>query len=204
MAVYNEPKCKLCRRAGEKLFLKGAKCNTEKCPMGKRPYAPGEHRRDRVKFSDYGIRLREKQKTRQIYGVLERQFRNYFKKAEKMKGPTGENLLQLLERRLDNVVYRMGFALSRSHARQLTRHRHFLVNGKIVNIPSYLVEEGDEIKVKNPGVVRDVVEMTKEREVPSWLKVDRKGLSGKVLKFPSREDITVPVDEHLVVELYSR
>lgn len=209
MARYIGPVCKLCRREGEKLFLKGNKCLGPKCILEKRNFPPGRGRGQRYrKLSDYGLRLREKQKLRRMYGLLERQFRSYFRIAEKKKGITGEVLLQLLERRLDNIVFRLGFATSRREARQLVRHGHFQINGKKVNIPSYLIKAGDTIQLKEKGKklvrIKEVMELTKEREMPSWLELDRKSLTGTVSKIPSREEIAVPIQEKLIVELLSR
>ena len=207
MARYTDAKCRLCRREGIKLFLIGERCNTEKCALERRAYAPGEHGQRRGKRSDYGIQLREKQKVRRAYGLLEKQFRLYFHKAERMKGVTGENLLNLLETRLDNVVYRAGLAASRSEARQVVRHRHILINGRTVNIPSFQVKSGMEITVreksKNHGRLTVCVEAPL-REAPSWLEVDRTELTIKVISGPTREDIDLPVQESLIVELYSK
>jgi len=189
------------------LFLKGERCNTEKCAIERRAYAPGEHGQGRGKRSDYGVQLREKQKVRRAYGILERQFRIYFRKAERMRGITGENLLQLLERRLDNVVYRCGFAASRSEARQVVRHRHITVNGRLVNIPSFLVKTGYVVGVKEKSRTHgriSVVAETPLREPPGWLEVDRKELSANVVSLPAREDIDLQVQESLIVELYSK
>lgn len=208
MARYTGPSCKLCRREKEKLFLKGSKCYTAKCILDKRSYAPGQHGKKPSKLSDYGLQFREKQKLRRIYGVLEKQFRIYFRRAEKKKGVTGENLLQILEKRLDNVVFRLGFALSRSQARQMVRHGHLQVNGRKVDIPSCQVKTGDEIRIKeksqNISKVKEIIELTKEREVPVWLEANKDNLSGKVIKIPSREEMAVPVQEQLIVELCSR
>ncbi len=209
MARYTGPVCKLCRREGMKLFLKGAKCSTNKCPMEKRAYAPGQHGRSRrFKQSEYGRQLREKQKMKRIYGVLERQFRRYFDIASRQKGITGENLLQLLERRLDNVVYRLGFAPSRRAARQLVRHRHFAVNGRVVDIPSYLVKPGDRIQVREKSRTLDVIHASmrrvKEGRLVPWLELDKAALVGTFREIPSRQDIPVNVSEQLVVELYSK
>ncbi len=209
MARYTGPVCKLCRREGVKLFLKGAKCSTNKCPMEKRAYAPGQHGRSRrFKQSEYGRQLREKQKMKRIYGVLERQFRRYFDIASRQKGITGENLLQLLERRLDNVVYRLGFAPSRRAARQLVRHRHFAVNGRVVDIPSYLVKPGDRIQVREKSRTLDVIHTSmrrvKEGRLVPWLELDKAALVGTFREIPSRQDIPVNVSEQLVVELYSK
>ncbi len=209
MATYRDAKCRLCRREGEKLFLKGARCFTEKCAFERRGYAPGEHGRDRrFKVTNYGLQLRMKQKTRRIYGVLEAQFRNYFHKAEQKKGVTGENLILLLERRLDNLVYRLGFAPSRSASRQLVRHRHFTVNGRIVDVPSYQVRAGDEIRVR-PGskdlvAIQASLEANKGRDTMSWLSLDAEKLTGRLLEYPTRGNIPTKVSEQLIVELYSK
>ncbi|WP_227764162.1 30S ribosomal protein S4 [Zhaonella formicivorans] len=208
MARYKEAVCRLCRREGTKLYLKGDRCYSDKCAVDRRAYAPGQHGQSRKKQSEYGIQLREKQKARRIYGVLEKQFRNYFEKADRQKGVTGENLLRLLERRLDNVVYRLGFASSRPEARQLVRHAHFTVNGKKVNIPSYQVRVGDEIAVKEGSIslekFKELAELAAHKTPPAWLEVDAKALRGRVVALPSREDIDIPVEEHLIVELYSK
>jgi len=209
MATYRDAKCRLCRREGEKLFLKGSRCFTEKCAFERRGYAPGEHGRDRrQKETNYGQQLRMKQKARRIYGVLEAQFRNYFQKAEQKKGVTGENLILLLERRLDNLVYRLGFAPSRSAARQLVRHRHFTVNDRIVDIPSFQVRVGDEIRVR-PGskdltAIQASLEANKGRDTMSWLSLDTEKLSGRLLEYPTRGNIPTKVSEQLIVELYSK
>jgi small subunit ribosomal protein S4 len=191
-----------------KLFLKGERCFTDKCSFDRRPYPPGQHGQRRMKFTEYGIRLREKQKVRRIYGVLEKQFRNYFFEADRVKGVTGENLLSLLERRLDSVVFRMGFASTRSDARQLVRHRHVLVNGKRVDIPSFLVKPGDQVTVKEKsrqkGRVSTALEGLDRRGVPEWLDVDRDNFTGTIKTMPNREEITLPVQEQLIVEFYSR
>lgn len=208
MARYTGPVCRLCRREGIKLYLKGDRCYTDKCAIDRRAYAPGQHGQNRKKVSEYGLQLREKQKARRIYGVLERQFSNYFDKAERQQGITGENLLRLLERRLDNVVYRLGFALSRPEARQLVRHNHFTVNGRKANIPSILLEVGDVIQIKEKSRDSDKFQEIKEniahKNPPAWLELDREQLTGKVIALPSREQIDVPLQEHLIVELYSR
>ena len=211
MARYRGPVCKLCRREGEKLYLKGDRCYTAKCAVEKRSYPPGMHGRRaqfRRKTSDFGLQLREKQKTRRIYGVLERQFRRYFREAEKRRGLTGDNLLQILESRLDNIVYRLGFASSRAEARQLVRHGHFDVNERKTNIPSYLVKPGDRIVVrdrsKNRVYFKDLVAEMEHRFLPEWLSIDVETLSGRVLALPTRDQIDVPIDEHLVIEYYSR
>ncbi len=208
MARYRGSVCRLCRREGMKLYLKGERCYTDKCAIERRAYAPGQHGQSRRKPSEYGMQLREKQKARRIYGVLERQFRNYFKKAEQQKGVTGENLLQMLESRLDNVVYRLGFAGSRSEARQLVRHGHFRVNGRKVNIPSYLARPGDEITVKEKSRgtnrFKELWEIAAQRTMPEWLDLDIDNWKGRVVRLPSRDEIDVPVSEHLIIELYSR
>lgn len=208
MARYTGPVCRLCRREGTKLFLKGERCYTPKCGIDRRNYAPGEHGQSRKKVSEYGLQLREKQKLRRIYGVLEKQFRNYFKEANRRQGVTGENLLQILESRLDNMVFRLGFATSRVEARQLVTHGHFIVNGKKVDIASYLTKPGDVIQVKekskNSLKFKDIKEFAATQNVASWLERDVETLSGKILATPSREDIDVPVAEHFIVELYSR
>lgn len=209
MARYRESVCRLCRREVSKLYLKGERCYTEKCAVDRRSYAPGEHGRRRSrKLIGYGLQLREKQKVKRIYGILEKQFRLYFKKAERQRGITGENLLTLLERRLDNVVYRLNFANSRAQARQLVRHGHFQVNGRKVTIPSYLVSEGEVISAKEKSrklqAIQGALELAKNREVPGWLEVYSEELKGKVARMPVREDITFPVQEQLIVELYSK
>lgn len=208
MARYTGAVCRLCRREGAKLFLKGDRCYTDKCSIEKRAYAPGQHGQGRKKNSEYGIQLREKQKARRIYGVLENQFRRYFKEADRQKGVTGDNLLRLLERRLDNVVYRLGFAGSRVEARQLVKHGHFTVNGKKVNIPSFLVRVGEEVAVKEKSRAsakfQEIKEAVAHKSSPAWLEVDKENLSGRVLTLPLREEIDVPLEEHLIVELYSR
>ena len=206
MARDTSPKCKQCRREGMKLFLKGERCLTEKCAVERRSYPPGEHGRGRIKQSEYLLQLREKQKARRYYGILEKQFRNYYEKAAKAQGITGEALLRMLETRLDNVVYRLGFAASRAQARQIIRHGHFQVNGRRVNIPSYQVRPDDIVSLK-PGspveqVVRDATDLT--ASVASWLQADHDNLTGKVLKLPERTDIDTPVQEQLIVELYSK
>ncbi|MGI6097902.1 MAG: 30S ribosomal protein S4 [Dethiobacteria bacterium] len=208
MARYRGSVCRLCRREGIKLFLKGDRCYTDKCAVARRAYPPGEHGQSRRKVSEYGLQLREKQKARRIYGILERQFRRYFREAERRKGVTGENLLQLLESRLDNIVYRLGFARSRAEARQLVKHGHFTVNGRKVDIPSYLCKQGDTISVKEKSrgcaVFKEIVENGGGQVIPEWLEVDREALSGRVVRIPSRDEIDVPISEHLIVELYSR
>ena len=208
MARYSESVCRLCRREGLKLFLKGDRCYTDKCAFERRSYAPGQHGLRRRKFSDYGAQLREKQKVRRIYGVLEKQFRKYFRMAEKMKGVTGDNLLILLERRLDNMVYRMGFANSRNQARQLVKHGHFLVNGKGVDIPSYLVKSGDLVTVKERSrkskMINEAMEAVERRRVPEWLALEKDKCQARVTAFPTREQMTMPIQEQLIVELYSK
>jgi small subunit ribosomal protein S4 len=206
MARYTKSTCKLCRREGIKLFLKGDKCYSDKCAMSRRAYAPGQHGQSRKKITNYGTQLREKQKLRRYYGVLERQFERYFEEAERMRGITGDNLLQLLERRLDNVVYRLSIAASRPQARQLVRHGHILVNGKKVDIPSFLVKVGDVITVKDESKSLEVIKNNIETatNIPDWLDFNRDTIEGKILSLPAREHIDLPVEEHLIVELYSR
>lgn len=208
MARYTGPVCRKCRREGAKLFLKGDKCYSDSCPFSRRAYAPGQHGQGRKKVSEYGLQLREKQKARRIYGILEGQFRNYFVKAERQKGVTGENLLVMLERRLDNVVYRLGFAGSRNQARQLVRHGHLTVNGRRVNIPSYLIKAGDVIQVaessKESPLFKEIAESLAHKTVAAWLEISASDMSGKVVRYPTREEIDVPIAEHLIVELYSR
>lgn len=208
MARYTEAKCRLCRREGQKLFLKGDRCYTDKCAYERRPYAPGMHGRLRKKMSDYAVQLREKQKARRVYGVLERQFRLYFARADQAKGVTGANLLILLERRLDNVVYRLGFAGSRDQARQMVRHGLFTLNGRRVTIPSMLVKGGDVVSVrernKESVVIKEAQETIARRGCPVWLEVDGAALKGQVKNLPTREDIQLPLNEQLIVELYSK
>lgn len=206
MARYTDASCRLCRREGQKLFLKGERCYSPKCAIEKRNYAPGQHGQSRKKVSEYGLQLREKQKAKRFYGVLETQFRNYFEKAAKKKGITGENLLIMLETRLDNAVFRMGFASSRKEARQLVRHGHFTVNGAKQNIPSFTVTAGDTIKVKEKSASSPKFKEIKDMSisVPSWITVDVEKLEGKVVAMPRREDIDTPIAEHLIVELYSK
>jgi small subunit ribosomal protein S4 len=209
MARYKGAVCRLCRREGMKLFLKGAKCFTDKCPVEKRNFAPGQHGKDRkAKVVGYGLQLREKQKTKRIYFTLENQFRNYFEKAARKPGVTGELLLQQLERRLDNVIYRLGFATSRRQARQLVRHGHVDVNGRRVDIPSFSVNTGDEIQVRDKAkkftTVEGARDFSSHQPVVGWLEVDRDGFKGRVLSLPKREDIATPVNEQLIVELYSK
>lgn len=206
MARYTDANCRLCRREGQKLFLKGDRCYSTKCALEKRNFPPGQHGQGRKKISEYGLQLREKQKTKRFYGLQETQFRNLFDKAARKKGITGENLLILLETRLDNVVFRLGFASSRKEARQLVTHGHFTVNGRKVDIPSYQVKAGDIIKVKEKSAsspkFREIKDMT--ITVPSWLTVDVDKLEGKVISIPLRDEIDTPVAEHLIVELYSK
>ena len=209
MAVYHDARCRLCRREGMKLFLKGSRCFSDKCAFERRGYVPGEHGKSRrMKETNYGLQLREKQKAKRIYGLLERQFRHVFSKAAVSKGVTGEALLQMLECRLDNVVFRLGFAPSRSAARQLVRHRHFQVNGRTVDIPSYVLRAGDEISVReksrNLTVIESALEARKGQGVPEWLDLAAEKKSGRVLHIPSREAIPVQINEQLIVELYSK
>ncbi len=207
MATYREAKCRLCRREGGKLFLKGDKCYNGKCPFEKRPMAPGQHGLGRKKVSEYGQQLREKQKVKRIYGVQEGQFRAYYEKADRMKGITGENMLSLLERRLDNVIFRMGIGVSRSQARQLVNHGHFLVNGKKVNVPSFIVKVGDVVTVKeskNSNKFFEELKATKGGNTPKWLEFDNEKLQGKILALPARDDIDSQIAEHIVIALYSK
>jgi len=208
MARYTDSVCKLCRRERQKLFLKGQKCYTEKCPIESRSYPPGEHGQSRrAKVSEYGIQLREKQKIKRSYGLLETQFKNYFEKANKQKGITGENLVKLLERRFDNIVYRIGFAGSRKQARQLIRHRHFSINDQLVDIPSYSLSVGDIIKVRDKSKKLDAIHDSLKRvkdSTYSWLTVDKANLSGTFMQIPEREEVPLNANEQLVVELYSK
>lgn len=208
MARYVGSVCRLCRREGAKLFLKGDRCFSEKCAVEKRNYPPGMHGQGRMRFSDFGVQLREKQKVKRMYGLLERQFRRTFQKAASMKGRSGENMLVLLERRLDNVVFRMGFATSRSEARQLVLHGHFTVNGRKATTPSLLVREGWQVAVRERSqkIVRiaAALETVEGRSVPQWLDIDKEAFTGTVKQMPVREDITIPIDEQLIVEHYSR
>jgi small subunit ribosomal protein S4 len=208
LARYRESVCRLCRREGLKLFLKGDRCYSEKCAFERRGYAPGDHGQIRRKYSDYGVQLREKQKLKRMYGLLETQFRGYFEKADRQKGITGNNLLLFLERRLDNMVFRMGFANSRTEARQLVRHNHFLVDGKAVNIPSFLMNVGGEISVRDKSRkverILDAMDTVARRGVPQWLELNKDNFSGIVKTLPSREELTMPIQEQLVVELYSK
>ncbi|HLC26079.1 MAG TPA: 30S ribosomal protein S4 [bacterium] len=208
MARYLGPVCRHCRREGTKLFLKGQRCMGDKCAIEKRNYPPGQHGQKRSKVTEFGLQLREKQKVRRIYSIFERQFRNYFLKGDKMQGVTGENLLSLLERRLDNVVYRCGFSTSRRQARQLVRQNHFMVNGRKVNIPSYLVTAGEVVAVRPKStekeVIKSALERVEQRGIPPWLDLDREKMKAAVKSLPVREDITTPIQEQLVVELYSK
>ena len=208
MARYTDASCRLCRREGEKLFLKGTRCYTDKCAVARRNQAPGQHGAKKKKLSDYGVQLREKQKAKVFYGVLESQFRKYFEMASNTKGITGENLLQILESRLDNIVYRMGLGTSRAEARQIVRHGHITVNGKKVNIPSYLVEKEDVIALAessmNDEKFKAIMEQTAGRTVPAWIDFNAEKKKATVLALPKREEIDLPVREHLIVELYSK
>jgi small subunit ribosomal protein S4 len=198
----------LCRREGSELFLKGERCYTDKCAIKRRSYPPGQHGQGRIKVSDYGVQLREKQKVRRIYGILENQFRGYFETADRMKGVTGENLLFLLERRLDNVIYRLGFATSRTEARQLVRHGHFTLNGRKVNIPSIQAKAGDVLQLREKSrkvaAISESLEAVVRRGIPQWLELDKDAFKGSVKALPVREDITMPIQEQLIVELYSK
>ncbi|MEI7885428.1 MAG: 30S ribosomal protein S4 [Clostridia bacterium] len=208
MARYNEAVCRLCRREGAKMFLKGDRCYSVKCAMEKRAFAPGQHGQSRKKSSEYGIQMRMKQRTRRTYGVLEKQFRNYFDKAERIKGLAGENLLVLLEKRLDNIVYRLGFSNSRAEARQLVRHGHFTLNGHKVNIPSIQLAVGDEIslreKSRTSAKFKDLADLAASKSVPTWLASNAADFSAKVVALPTREDADSSINERLIVELYSR
>jgi small subunit ribosomal protein S4 len=208
LARYNQSVCRLCRRENLKLYLKGERCYSDKCAIDRRAYPPGQHGQGRVKFSNYGLQLREKQRVKRMYGVLENQFRNFFEKAERMKGITGTNLLILLERRLDNLVYRLGFANSRNEARQLVRHSHFLVDQKKVSIPSYVVKVGGviELREKSRKMARisEALEGVARRGVPSWLELEKDQFRGRLVSLPAREDLTMPIKEQLIVELYSK
>lgn len=208
MARYREAVCRLCRREGIELYLKGDRCFTDKCAIKRRGYPPGQHGQRRPKHSDYGVQLREKQKAKRIYGLLERQFRNTFEKAERMKGKTGDNLLILLERRLDNVVYKLGFAVTRRESRQMVGHGHFLVGGRKVNIPSFLVRPGDGIELreksrKNPSI-NEALDAVVRKGIPPWLELERDNFRGSVKALPSRAEIKEPIQEQLIVELYSK
>ena len=208
MSRYKDEQCRICRREGQKLFLKGSRCYSDKCSVTRRNYAPGEHGQGKKKLSEYGTQLREKQKTKSFYGVGEKQFRKYFEIAESKKGITGENLLQILESRLDNVIYRVGFGSSRAQARQLVNHGHFDVNGVKTDIPSYLVKPGDVITVrenkKDSKTLKENIEANNARPIPEWLEKNNEKLEAKVLRLAAREDVDLPVEEHLIVELYSK
>ena len=209
MARYSGSSCRLCRREDLKLFLKGDRCYGDKCSFERRSYAPGQHGQRRAgKYSDYRVQLREKQKVKRIYGVLEKQFRGYYNRAERRKGITGTNLLVLLESRLDNIAYRMGFVSSRNQARQLVRHSHFLVNGKKVNIPSYQVKPGDVVEVREKSrtlaVITEAMETVVRRGIPNWIEVDKDNFRGTLKALPNREDLTMPIQEQLIIELYSK
>ena len=208
MARYTGNKCKLCRREGMKLFLKGQRCFTDKCALSRRDYPPGVHAQKRTKVTDYGVRVREKQKLKRIYGVMERQFKLYFHEAERLKGNTGETLLSLLERRLDNVILASGFALSRNHARQLVNHGHFTVNGKWVDVSSFQVRPGDIVAPRSTEATRkavaEAIEVNKSQPVPNWLEVNRDALSTRVVSIPRREDVPHPIQEQLIIELCSK
>lgn len=208
MARNLGPACRLCRREGLKLFLKGERCYTDKCAIERRNYPPGAHGQARTRFSEFAIRLREKQKVKRIYGLLETQFAHYFELAERMPGITGENLLVLLERRLDNVVYRLGFANSRSQARQLVRHGHFALNGKVVDLPSYLVAVGEVVSVAEPSrqlkTITEAIELSQRRGTPPWILLEREQFQGSLRSLPARADITIPISEKLIVEHYSK
>jgi len=208
MARYSGAVCRFCRRENQKLFLKGDRCFTEKCSFERRSYPPGQHGQGRIKFSEFGLQLREKQKVRRMYGLLEKQFRNLFAKADRLRGITGENFLNMLERRLDNVVFRAVFANSRAEARQFVRHGHFLVNGKRVNIPSLQIGKGDEIVIRDKShnliQIKAAIEASKRREVPQWLEVSIGDFKAKVRDLPARDDISAPIEERLIVELYSK
>jgi len=208
MARYTGPVCRLCRREGMKLFLKGDRCYTDKCAFERRKYPPGQHGMRRAKISDYGLQLREKQKLKRIYGVLERQFKRYFEEAQRKKGVTGELLIQFLERRLDNVVYRMGFGVSRRQARQLVNHGHIMVNGRVVDIPSYRVKPGDVIEVKpesrNIPFIEENLSKAQQRGIVEWIHVEPEAFKGTFVRIPERHEIPIEVEEHLIVELYSK
>jgi small subunit ribosomal protein S4 len=206
LARYRNSVCRICRREGEKLFLKGDRCFTEKCSVDRRAYPPGQHGQRRMRLSDYGVQLREKQKVKRTYGLLEKQFKNLFKKAERMKGVTGENLMALLECRLDNVVYRAGFSASRNQARQLVTHGHFVLNGRKVDIPSFIVKAGDvlEIREKSHNIVPIKAALEAGKEIPEWMNVDATKMRAEILNLPSRDTIKMKVSEQLIVEFFSR
>jgi len=209
MGRYIDAVCRLCRREGEKLFLKGTRCSTQKCSITKRSYAPGQHgQRGKPKLSNYGLQLREKQKVKRMYGILERQFRRYFRIASKSKGVTGKVLLQMLERRLDNVIFRLGLGISRAQSRQIVRHNFVYVNSIRVNIPSFLVKKDDivQVKAKDKAMnkIKENMELSKDRDIPTWLEFDPKEFKAKILRLPEKEDIQQPIQEQLIVELYSK
>jgi len=208
LARYTGPSCRLCRRENMELFLKGDRCYTDKCAIKRRNYAPGQHGQGRTKTSDYGVQLREKQKVKRLYGLLEKQFRSYFERADRMKGVTGENLLSLLERRLDNTVYRLGFASSRAEARQLVRHGHFVLNGRKATIPSMQIKAGDSIELREKSravtSINEALDAVVRRGIPQWLELERDTFKGTVKTVPVREDIVTPIQEQLIVELYSK
>ncbi len=208
MARYIGPVCKLCRRENMKLYLKGDRCYSDKCSYDRRPYPPGQHGQGRIKFSEYGVRLREKQKVRRMYGMLEKQYRRYFSLAERQRGVTGETLLQLLERRIDNVAYRMGFGATRAEARQLVRHNHVEVNGNRVNVPSYLIKPGDVVTIRERSRkikrIQEAMETIERRGTPAWIEVDPREFKGIVKSIPTREDVSAQIQEQLIVEFYSR
>ena len=208
MARYTGSVCRLCRRENQKLFLKGDRCYTEKCAFERRAYPPGQHGMGRIKFSEYGLQLREKQKIKRMYGLQEGQFRSYFERADRMKGVTGTNLLVMLERRLDNVAYRSGLANSRAEARQLVRHGHFAINGQKVNIPSYLVAKGDVLEVREQSIkvarIGESIENSKRREIPQWVELDATQKKARIRDLPARDDMTAQMEERMVVELYSK
>lgn len=208
MARYIDSVCKICRREGSKLFLKGDRCLGSKCAIEKRAYAPGEHGQRRIKATDYSIQLREKQKMKRAYGILEKQFRNYFRKAESLQGMPGENLITLVERRLDNIVYRLGFTSSRSEARQLVRHGHFTLNGRLANIPSILLRPGDQVAVKVQSrellVIQGALESAKRRTFPSWLELDAQKFTGTMKSVPTRSEVSLPIQDQMIVAIYSK
>lgn len=208
MSCVTNSVCKLCRRENTKLFLKGDRCFTDKCSIERRPYPPGQHGQSRLKFSEFALQLREKQKVKRYYGVMERQFKRYFEEAERRKGITGVNLLVLLETRLDNVIYHLGFANSRREAKHLVSHCHFLVNGQVVNIPSYNLRKGDVVEVREPSrqvtKIMAAIDGVKKREVPAWLQAEHASFKGTVKELPTRQEVTVPVEENMIVEYYSR
>lgn len=208
MAKYTGPVCRLCRRETIKLFLKGPKCVSDKCPVSKRPFPPGQHTKGRFKISDYGVQLREKQKVKRIYGLLEKQFRFYFKKAERARGVTGDKLFEYLERRLDNTIFRLLFAMTRRESRQMVTNGQVYVNGRKIDRPSYQVKIGDQIllkcKEKQKAKIKELIELSKDRNVPTWLKPDLENLKGEIVRLPIREDVGFPIKEQLIIELYSK